>query len=347
MSRIGNKYMTSFVATQEPQGEYMKQLLEFSGECACMDTCCGEGFILKQLTEGAEGVVTYGVEIEKRRAETASTVLDKVIEAPIESMIISNDSCSLNFLNPPYDYSMKSSDDEAERKEYTELIRTYRYLMPGGVLIYVIPAYRYSDKKIARFLATNFNEMSVARFTDENFDEYKQVVFIGKKKRGAHKEFSQQIYDIFMEFADEEFVRTKLPDLKQLAEKKKYTVPTGKPLVSTFYSRLENKSVFVDAIKENKGFKSFIERTKPKTIELKMPVINLAQGQLALLLASGSINGELGNSPKTIHIVRGMENISKVISTEETEYTTITKARTKREISVKVITPGGVVKKLM
>ncbi|WP_227745010.1 DUF6094 domain-containing protein [Lysinibacillus sp. OL1] len=347
MSRIGNKYLSGFVATQEQQGIYIKQMLDFStGETAILDPCCGEGAILSFLAEGNDEVITYGVEIEKRRAKAAKAVLNNVIEAPIESMIISNDAFGMILLNPPYDFSMKTTDEDAERKEYTELKRATKYLMPGGLLIYIIPAYRYADSKIARFLATHFNEMSVARFTDEDYSDYKQVVFFGKKKRGNIKQFSEEIYNVFLQFANEDFANN-LKDLETLSNERTYSIPQCNGEISTFYTRLENKNVFIESIKTNKQFQAFIERTKPKTIDhssLK-PILPLAQGQLALLLASGAINGVLG-SGDNLHVVQGLENVSKIVTEEESEHSVTTKVRMKREISVKIITPAGTVKKL-
>ncbi len=348
MSRIGNKYLSSFVATHEKQGEYIKKMLDFSaGETAILDPCCGEGAIMSFLAADNEQVVTYGVEIEKRRAETAKAVLDNVIEAPIESMVISNDAFGMCLLNPPYDFSMKTADEDAERKEYTELKRATKYLMPGGLLIYIIPAYRYADTKIARFLATHFFEMSVGRFTDEDYADYKQVVFFGKKKRGTIKQFSEDIYNVFLKFEDEDFAYN-LKDLATLSNERSYSIPHCNGEVSTFYTRLESKDVFIDSIKSNKQFKAFIERTKPKTIDhtsLK-PILPLAQGQIALLLASGAINGVLGKG-SNLHVVQGLENVSKIITEENTEHSTVTKVRMKREVSVKIITPAGLVKKLI
>lgn len=349
MSRIGNKLKAGYYPTQEVQGAYMRQLLNYTGDCAVLDTCCGEGAILRQLTENADcTVATYGVEIDKGRAARAIEILDYAIQAPIESMVISHEAFSMVYLNPPYDFTMRDENDEVERKEYIELQRATRFLMPAGVMIYVIPHYRYADKRIARFLSTHFSEISLARFTDENYHEHKQVMFIGKKKRGQFKQFSEELFNAFLLLENEEFVLNRLPDLSQLVKKgKRWTVPSGRTEIKTFYTRLENKNSFVEAIRESKGFQSFIERTRPKTLELKNPIMPLAQGQLALLLASGAINGLVSpNNSKKAHVVQGMEIVSKVTTEEETENSLITKIRTKREISVKIITKNGVVKKL-
>jgi len=146
---------------------------------------------------------------------------------------------------------------------------------------------------------------------------------------------------------DEDFVAEKVTPLNLLAGRKKWLIPAGKTIVPTFYSRIENKRDFVDSIRSNKGFQSFIERTRPKQLVVGgEPIINIAQGQMALLLASGAVNGLIGEGD-TLHAVQGMEIVSHVITEESTEFTHITKKRTKRDVSIKLILPEGKVKKLV
>lgn len=353
MSQIGNKLKSGFFATPPRQGEYLRSLLTFEGEAAALDPTCGEGLILKQLTEAREerdfSIHTYGVELDKRRAELAKDAIQTVVQAPIESMIISNDVYSLLFLNPPYDHTMLGiGDDKSERKEYTELVRGTRYLAPGGIMIYIIPSYRYTDKKIARFLASHFEDIAVTRFTDEDYPDFRQCIFIGKKKKADYKELNERLFEFLQQMDSEEFVEKHVSPLNQLLQNEKsWSVPAGVSEVPTFYTRMQNKSEFISAIRQNKGFDAFIQRTKTKQLEIGgSPLLPIAQGQMALLLASGAVNGVIGQGDN-LHIVQGMEIVTKEVTQEKTEYSTVTKRRTKRAVSVKVITPNGVVRKLV
>ena len=359
MSRIGNKINSGYVATQLPQAKYMRELLVWQGDCNIIDTCCGTGEILNYFAEGNAiyndkvNVVTYGVEIDKYRGEIAEETLNEVIVAPIESCIISNDAFDFAYLNPPYDFALANREGKAERKEYLELERVLRYLAPGGVLIYVIPHYRYADEKIARMLATNFNKVSVARFTDENYSDYKQVMFIGHKKKSTYKEFNEKLYNAFINFANEDYI-FKLPTLADLAERaandvsKRWTVPAANKGIKTFQTRLINKSKIGKAFSENQSIERFVNAQKPLTVDLdgKEPPLPLASGQIALLLASGGINGVMGKGDM-MHAVRGQETVSTIITEEHYETGTAVTSRTKREIAVKVILPSGEIKKLM
>lgn len=341
-----------FFATPPRQGEYLRKLLEFHTDTAALDPTCGEGEILKQLTEAREErdfhVATYGVELDKRRALLAEQALEEVVEAPIESMVISNDAFGFVFLNPPYDNSMLGvGDEQTERKEYTELVRATRYLAPGGILMYIIPSYRFSDRKIARFLSLQFEQCGLTRFSDEDYDDFRQCIFIGRKKTSSRKTMNELVFDHLCDCEDEAFVLEKVLPVDRLTGNNPWKIPQTKPAVSTFYSRIEKKSEYISMIRENKGFSAFVERTKPKILEIGGdPIINITQGQMALLLASGAVNGLIGNGD-TLHSLQGMEKVSTVVTEEHTEHSTITKSRTKREVSVKVITPEGIVKKLM
>lgn len=367
MSRIGNKINAGFVATQMPQVKFIKELIEYTGDTAILDTCCGTGEVLRYLAEQSDAalndeeglknnIITYGVEIDKGRGAMAEDNLDNVVIAPIESMMISNEQFGLIFLNPPYDYMLKNNSGESERKELVELERALRYLMPGGVMVYIIPHYRFSDPRIARILSTHFNNVMIARFTDENYSEFKQCVFIGYKKRGVYKEFNEDLFNVFTKLESEEFTISKLPTLEKLAERAKeeegrnWKVPVGNTKIKTFSTRLINKSLIAGALNESTGLAQFIGQTKPRSLDIsgKRPPLPLSSGQIALLLASGGINGLMAaEDPNRVHILRGQEVVSNTTLEEHTESGTITKIKTKREVSIKVITPKGIVKKLM
>lgn len=93
-----------------------------------------KGEILKQITRDAD-VKTYGVEIDKDSAAASTQVLDKVINSPIESMVISNDGFGMVYLNPPYDQAMLGyGDTTTYRKEFTELARNMYFALNNNSL---------------------------------------------------------------------------------------------------------------------------------------------------------------------------------------------------------------------
>ncbi|NRD80889.1 hypothetical protein HPT25_26530 [Bacillus sp. BRMEA1] len=243
-------------------------------------------------------------------------------------------------------------DDGADRKEYLELVRNTRYLAPKGVMVYTIPSYRFADSKIARFLATNFENVGILRFSNEDYDDFNQCIFIGNKKSGKFKEFNKKLFDFLTQMESEEFVMKSVTAINLMVGKHTWKVPAGPTEIRTFYTKLESKANFVDAIRSSKGFSAFKERSKPKSLVLGgNPIINIAQGSMALLLASGACNGLIGEGD-TLHAVQGLEIVKKVKSEEKKEHesggtSTVTKIRTVREVSIKVINPMGVIKKFV
>ena len=264
--------------------------------------------------------------------------------------MISNDVFGMVFLNPPYDNTMAGiGDDGTERKEYIELLRGTRYVRPGGVLVYIIPSYRFADSKIARHLATNFEHVAIARFTDEEaaYDDFSQCIFIGTKKKTKQKMTSQKLLDFSTQMDSPEFIMQKVAPIDRFIGKTEWVVPQAPLNIPTFYTRLESKESFIKAIKENKGFEAFKERTKPKTFSLEgqQPIMNISQGQMALLLASGMVNGMIG-SGDDLHCLQGLEIVTTEHGKEEHETGIMHISRTKRSVSIKALTPQGDVIKL-
>lgn len=358
MSHLGNKLKAGFFAFPPRQGDYIKQLFEQeAGTAAWLDPTCGEGMILKQLSEALQTeesqVTTYGVEIDKGRHEVAETTLDHAVNSAIETMVIQNDAFSFVFLNPPYDYTMKGVDDSrAERKEFIELKRNTRYVKPGGVLLYVIPSYRFADKNISRFLATHFSQTEIMRFSDEDFSDYNQCVFIGVKKSERVKRTDPELMDFYLNMDNEDFVQEHVKPVTDFIGEKFWTIPKGHPEIKTFYSRFEDKDTYYEGILKSSGFEAFKNRAKPKSLELGgEPILPINQGQMALLLASGAINGLIGEGDN-LHLVQGLEIVSTDV--EEDEYfhdsggsTTKRVETTKRSVSVKVLNAAGTIKKLV
>ncbi|WP_242057298.1 DUF6094 domain-containing protein [Guptibacillus hwajinpoensis] len=357
MSHIGNKLRSGFYKTPDLQGNYLSKLIEVKGDCSFLDPTCGEGEILHQLAAAVRSedcsITTYGVELDKARAQEAEQLLDNCLNAPIESMVISNDAVSLLYLNPPYDFSMKAlGDDGAERKEWTELVRNVRYLKEKGLMLYTIPSYRFADKKIARYLATHFYNVGIVRFSEEDYHDFQQCIFIGNKKTGNHNQFNQKLFDFLTMMDREEFVQKNVTPINLMVGRNKWEVPPGVTELKTFYTKLESKENFYEGISTSKGFAAFKARSKPKQLVIGGdPCLPINQGQMALLLASGAVNGEVGEGDH-YHLVQGLELVTKDNEEEVRHHdsggkTIITKSRTKRSVSVKVITPNGLVRKLV
>ena len=152
------------------------------GKMRIFDPCAGEGHALKEIKDSLQ-CESYGIEPDTHRGKIAKQNLTRCLITDYENSRISNRAFSLLYLNPPYDWNVRNDEVSAsERHERTFLRDTIGYLIPGGVLVYLIPQSRL-DKTIAKILAYRFGDVRVFRFPDEEYKSFKQVVIFGVLKK--------------------------------------------------------------------------------------------------------------------------------------------------------------------
>jgi len=103
------------------------------------DPCAGEGSALKTIGDHLQAE-TYGIEIDRQRGKIARQKLTQCLITDYHAAQISSKFAGLLWLNPPYDWSAREEEIErSERYERTFLRDTVKYLMPSGILVYLIP----------------------------------------------------------------------------------------------------------------------------------------------------------------------------------------------------------------
>src|SRR5271157_430219 len=163
--------------------ELIRNYLSFPPrQFSSLDPCCGEGDALSGLV-AETNAVTYGVELDHQRAEESRRRLHHVLRCGIEETRIQRCSCSLLLRNPPYDELTleEEANTKTERQERAFLRLTLSYLIPRGVLVYIIPQNRL-DKAISRLLASRFERINVFRFPDPEYADFRQIVVFAVKK---------------------------------------------------------------------------------------------------------------------------------------------------------------------
>ena len=160
-----------------------------------LDPCAGKGEALEALARALEErgaqVETWGVELSPARAEEAAARLDRVLPTAWEQAHVRDGTVSLCFLNPPYDYEGLG---DGRRQEFTFLKSSTATLMPGGVLVYVIPEHVLRrDRAILRHLTGWYRDVRVFRFTPDEYQAYSQIVLVGVKRREYHHSKDAQI----------------------------------------------------------------------------------------------------------------------------------------------------------
>lgn len=175
MARLEAQAKMGYYPTPEETLEYIKEKLDISPGALLLDPCCGGGGALMSIAD--EGGISYGIELDTERAVRASDMLDTVLCGSIyEAIIRPLDSFSMLYLNPPYDW------EDGERAEFRFLKQSHKWLMKGGVLVYLLPEHVLTTEKVARFIGRRYADIRVFRFTRDDYPAFKQVVLFGVKR---------------------------------------------------------------------------------------------------------------------------------------------------------------------
>lgn len=143
-----------------------------------LDPCCGEGQAVASLVSCLKGrAETWGVELSPARAQEARKRLSTVIQGDWFSVQVTEKSVSLLFLNPPYDH-----DKEDWRAEIAFLRSALNALVPGGILVYIVPQKLLGYELAARILAGYFENLVVRRFPDGEYERFHQVIVLGVRR---------------------------------------------------------------------------------------------------------------------------------------------------------------------
>ena len=256
-----------------------------TGKIRLIDPCAGEGHVLKHIGEFLNAEM-YGIELDAERGRKAKESLTQCLITDYETTRISNQAFSLLYLNPPYDWAIRNNDISAsERYERTFLRNTIRYLVPNGILVYLIPQARL-DKAIAKMLAYRFDDVRVFRFPDAEYQSFKQVVVFGalKKRPDINDGLTRYLISVGQGQAI-------IPSLDNADCK--YTVPLS-PSVKNFLFRttqIDPEELEIEL--RQHGLRGKINRmVSPLSLSERIkPIMPLRHGHMAQLLACGMMNG--------------------------------------------------------
>src|ERR1035441_6804474 len=152
-------------------------------QSSAIDPCVGDGVAFEVITNGAE-VLRYGIELDAYGAEQARQRIPNLVQGNTLEVPCPVECFGLLYLNPPYDWTLGPAD--SRRTEQMFLSHTYRWLKPGGVLVFVIPGERLNE--CSQILSTHFRDVRVYRLEAPECVRYKQVVLIGARRSRREKE---------------------------------------------------------------------------------------------------------------------------------------------------------------
>jgi len=316
MARLESQAKMGFYPTPVEVVRQIMAMLEIPSDARLLDTCCGEGEALNVLAEGLK-VETYGVELDKSRFKAAKTRLDHVLWADaLYEFICSKEYFSLLFLNPPYD----TGDTEGDRTriEVQFLKRHWPYLINGGVLVYIIPW--ASLKQAVPILAKHCRGLTILKFPEEYFRPFNQIVVVCTKGRPKQSEIDannalfQNAVDAF--FSDDTDRLLTTEDAADFP----HALPLPAPSELTFRSVRLDPEQCLERLKKSSVWNRVHHQLFPADLAKGIqPLTSLREGHLAMLLASGIMNGEVVGSDGRRLVVKGSVVKGVTITTEEIE----------------------------
>ncbi len=298
-----------------------------------LDPCVGEGLAVAKLA-AALSAETYGIELDAFRAREAKTRIQHILHCGFEEARITNRAFSCLFLNPPYDFEESDKADNLSfRKEKWFLQGTIQYLQPRGLLVYIIPQYSLS-KSLAKILSYRFENFQVYRFPDGEFEAFRQIVLFGVRKKENSLDEDVQ--------AELEMVpKRDLPELPML-EEPVYKLPPGLPIPLFRSSRIDPEELEKE-VKASALWSKFADMTTVKTTNVQRPPLPLHTGHLGLLLASGMLDGMVGDrgSPDR-HLVKGVVEKITISYVEQPSEQVVEEHQLEQfRVSIKILKQNG------
>ncbi|NKE72881.1 DUF6094 domain-containing protein [Candidatus Manganitrophus noduliformans] len=285
--------------------------IERPGLLRILDPCCGLGDPLERIAAHT-GAESYGIELDRNRAAISREKLSSVLRADALTARVSAESFSFLFLNPPYD------QDERRRLEHQFLVHSTPWLVPRGLLVYIIPQGRYPTVTL-RYLAAWYEGIRLFRFPDEEYGRFRQTVLFAVKKSRAAPDPS--LMEEVRQRAQGVLPALPLPDepvysLPAVSKETRFLFRSGEVGPEEALPEIDPHGVW--------RMPEVAENLEPgKSRETVRPLMPLRQGHLAQLIAAGFINNQVLEKDGKRLLIKGRTVKSAVKLPAEDENTEI------------------------
>jgi hypothetical protein len=202
---------------------------------------------------------------------------------------------SLLYLNPPYDFECGVFDNR--RLEYVFLQHCYRWLVSGGVLVFVVP--KKALDSCNRVLADRFTNVQVFTLTDPESEKYDQIVIFGVRKDQSDRNSNNTQFMLRQLW----WGRMPIPPLPDDGIPSGYNVPA-----SNTEAVFKSQGLDFDALEDLLPTSVAWHRTKHAllpdgAITSGRPLTPLHGGHIGLLTVGGLLDGVLGHG-ESRHIAK-------------------------------------------
>ena len=290
---------------------------------AILDPCAGDGTAIRQLGEllGCQPTMIHAIELDDSRSDTIHAALPEAhILAPADffGCRASYGSLSLIWLNPPFDYSYRGY-----RVEEEFLWRATEWLMTGGVMALVCPEDVVEEFSDARQHFTRFYENVVIVPFPEAHRPFNEVIVFG------HKRATREV---------DRAGNRKAWESVQAPEGFRYQIPPGNG--PRLFQKVQPTEPELQRMLANSPLRSHLK--SPPAVPVPSPPLPLGIGHVALLLASGHLDGVVQPDGKLPHVVRGTSRkhsfVSDVTDTENDDGSTTTRTTISERIDLVIRT---------
>jgi hypothetical protein len=289
--RFTGKSRLGFYPLPLSEAQRIRRFILFPDQpSSAIDPCVGDGVAFEAITSDTE-VLRYGIELDAYRAEQARRRIPNTVQGNTLEVQCPVECFGLLYLNPPYDWALGPA--ESRRTEAAFLSHTYRWLKPGGILVFVIPGDRLAE--CSQILATHFRDVRVFRLEAPECVRYKQVVLFGVRRSRRERErlTDSDITRARLYYASLARNPSQIPVLPPEPELR-YAVPESGP------AQLVHRGLPLDEIEDLLPQSSAYSQAgrilfaEPVSATGR-PLTPLHAGHVGLLACSGLLNGIFGS----------------------------------------------------
>lgn len=286
--RLEARAKAGYYPTPDSVVKLISSCLGHSPNAAVLDPCCGTGDAVYRLAQHLGGT-PWGIELSEERFLEAQKLFKEARHG--DSLAHQARGFSLLYLNPPYDWK------DGKRLEVAFLEHFLHSLVPGGLLVFVIP--EYVLEPASSLLTTWFHKLRGFRFPAEEYEAYQQVVVFGVRTQ--------------------EPTAAPLPPLEPLTQGCcRYRVPPAKT------PELIDLAVPLEQVLQEAGnspaWKRLWDKLETSSLVGKQPLMPLRKGHLALLVAGGLVNDTVIEQDGRRLLLRGQ--VAKRTATVEADRST-------------------------
>ena len=289
--RFTGKSRLGFYPLPLSEAQRIRRFLQFpDASSSAIDPCVGDGVAFEAITSDAD-VIRYGIELDAYRAEQARQRIPNIVQGNTLEVQCPVECFGLLYLNPPYDWALGPTD--SRRTEQSFLSHTYRWLKPGGILVFAIPGERLVE--CSQILATHFRDVRIYRLEAPECVRYKQVVLFGVRRSRRERErlTDNDITRARLHYASLARNQSQIPVLPSEPELR-YAVPESGP------AQLIHRGLPLDEVEDLLPQSSAYRQAgrilfaEPVSATGR-PLTPLHAGHVGLLACSGLLNGIFGS----------------------------------------------------